>query len=586
MSTSLRRYRRRDRALLSVCALATLAALPPKASGQSPLDAETLTKFVDPLPRLLDTVIAPAGVQDGAPLYEISIGQFRQTLHSELPPTTLWGYNGAYPGPTFEVRRGELIRVRWTNDLLDELGHPLPHFLPYDSTLHGTTQHSGHAAHPGVPPQSRTVTHLHGGVVDEMSDGYPEHWFSGDPWAAPNGLGGPAGNRLTTTYPNDQRAAALWYHDHAMGATRLNVYAGLAGFYFIRDAVEDALALPGGVYELPLLIQDRSFYDDGSLFYPGRDSEPVGSIASFFLGDANLVNGVVWPYVEVEPRKYRLRLLNGANSRTYNLTLAPDGQGQSSERMTLHQIGTDGGLLAVRVPRSEILLAPSDRADVIVDFSQFQPGDTLRLWNEHPLAVDGTTDQVMQFRIVPPTGVDDSALPDALSTIDRYQEEDVARRRTLQLVRSVDELGRARLLLDGKRWDDEITEVVRQGELELWEIVNTSGEDHPIHIHLEAFQVHRRRSLLGFEIPLEDYELGWEDTFTVANGQSIELLVKFSQFTGTFVWHCHILEHEDHEMMRPLRIVTHIIPEPAGAALVAAAAGFVPRRPRMRKELR
>jgi spore coat protein A len=546
------------------------------AYGQAVLDASTLTKFVDPLPNPLDNTIAPVGLLDGAPLYEASISEFQQKLHRDLPPTTLWGYNGSYPGPTFDLARDQTIKVRWTNNLVDGEGRPLAHFLPYDPTLHGAGPPGGHGGHGGGDfPQARTVTHLHGGVTDEASDGYPEHWFTPDPSAPANGLGGPAGNSLVTTYTNPQRAAGLWYHDHAMAITRLNVYAGMAGFYLLRDAEEAALGLPSGEYEIPLMIQDRSFYDDGSLYYPGGAGHVPGgpgSVTSFFLGDANVVNGVVWPYLEVEPRKYRFRLLNAANARAYNLSIVPEAGATNLNPATLHQIGTDGGLFATRVPRPTIALSPSDRADVIVDFSQYAPGDALRLWNDDNNASDGTTDQVMQFRVVSPTGADASNLPDALSTIGRYREEDVVRTRTLQLSRGIDGDGRVRLLLDGKRWDDEISEVVRQGDLEVWEIVNTTGEEHPIHLHLEAFQVLRRQSVGGSEIPLEDYEQGWEDTFAVPNGQAVQFMVKFSKFTGTFVWHCHILEHEDHEMMRPLRIVTRVLPEPTGASQSAPLA--------------
>ena len=188
---------------------------------------------------------------------------------------------------------------------------------------------------------------------------------------------------------------------------------------------------------------------------------------------------MIWPFLEVEPRKYRFRMLNGANSRTYNLSLVPDEGAASQDPVTLHQIGTDGGLFSGRVDRSAVTLSPADRADVIVDFSQFNVGDTLRLRNDDLNAADGTTDQVMQFRIVPPTGVDESNLPDSLSTIARYRPEDAAVNRSLQLVRAFDEEGGVRLLLDGKRWSDAISEIVRQGDLEIWEITNTTGEDHP-----------------------------------------------------------------------------------------------------------
>jgi spore coat protein A, manganese oxidase len=563
-------------------ALVFAEALPAQAAAL--LDVAALTKYLDPLPNPLDNIMAPTGTLDGAPLYDVSISQFQQQLHSHLPPTTLWGYNGMYPGPTFDVERDETIKVRWTNNLVDASGQPLAHFLPYDPRLHGAGPPGGHAGHgTNSSPQARTTTHLHGGVLDEFSDGFPEYWFTADPNAAPNGLGGPAGNSFVMTYPNRQRAAGTWYHDHAMAITRLNIYAGMAGHYLIRDEEEASLGLPTGDYEIPLMLQDRSFYDDGQLYYPGQptDGNPgQPSHVSFFLGDATLVNGVVWPFLEVEPRKYRFRMVNGANSRTYNLSLVPDEGAASQDPVMLHQIGTDGGLFSNRVDRSAVTLSPADRADVIVDFSRFNVGDTLRLRNDDLNATDGTTDQVMQFRIVPPTGVDESILPDSLSAIARYRPEDAAVNRSLQLVRAFDEEGGVRLLLDGKRWSDAVSEVVRQGDLEIWAISNTTGEDHPIHLHLEAFQVLSRTSVLGADIPLEDHEWGWEDTFTVRNGEVVRFMVKYDQFAGIYVWHCHILEHEDNEMMRPLQIVPPEVPEPATGmtAVVGLLASLVRRR--------
>lgn len=184
----------------------------------------------------------------------------------------------------------------------------------------------------------------------------------------------------------------------------------------------------------------------------------------------------------------------------------------------------------------------------------------------------GTTDEVMQFRVVPPTGVDTSNLPEQLSNITRYQPEDAARIRSLQLIRGFDDEGRIQLLLDGKRWTDPISENVPQGELEIWEIANTTAQSHPIHLHLEAFQVLDKTGLFG-DIPLTDDELGWEDTFTINAGETVRLMVKFEQYTGTFVWHCHILEHEDHEMMRPFRVVP--VPEPRNGLLLGLLLGLV-----------
>lgn len=549
------------------------------------LDSSVLEKYVDPLPNPLDNVFVPTGTLDGDPFYEVSISQFQQKLHRDLPPTTVWGYNESFPGPTFVVNRGEEIKVRWTNDLVDEFGAPLTeHLLPYDTTVHG--------AGPQFP-QARVVTHVHGNVTDEMSDGYPEHWFTPDANAAANGMGGPAGNSLVSTHYNDQQAAALWYHDHAMGITRLNVYAGLAGMYIVRDAEEAALNLPSGNYEVPLVLQDRSFYDDGELFYPAGpgdlitpgvgdplaglpgDFPSAASTVRQFVGNTNLVNGVVWPYMEVEPRKYRFRILNGANSRFYNLSLDDGSDGSG----TFHLIGTDGGLLSQLVDRQDLFLSPADRADVVIDFSQYNVGDELFLRNTGPdgmyrkvntPADPNTTGQVMKFKVVDPTGPDTSSLPTDLSSIVRYNPTDAVRVRSLALMQTGDEYGRPELLLNGQKWADPITEEVRLGDLEIWEFDNQTPMAHPMHIHMEHFQVLQRSvSATGEIIPLGPEELGWEDTVFVGPGEKVRVMVKFEQFTGKFVWHCHLLEHEDLEMMRPFRIVGQPVPEPASGLLMA-----------------
>jgi spore coat protein A len=550
--------------------VAMAAALATPALAQSRLDPTTLTKYVDALPNPLNNVISPTGTLDGAPLYEVSISQFQKQLHTQLPATTLWGYNNSYPGPTFDVDRGDEIKVRFTNNLVDGMGQPLEHILPYDATLHGTVpgEAGGHGGHSEGPPypQARVVTHLHGGVVNAASDGYPEHWYSPDPAAPANGLGGPAGNSLVNDYPNDQRASTMWYHDHAMGITRLNVYAGMAGFYLNRDDDELALNLPAGKYEVPLLIQDKSFYDNGDLFYPEANTGGVPGHVVSFLGDVNLVNGKVWPYMEVEPRKYRFRMLNGANTRAYDLSLVPDTGPTAGTAVTMHHIGTDGGFFPASIDRTSIGMTAADRADVIVDFSTFAPGDMLRLLNAGPSAT-GETDEVMQFRVVASTGPDTSTLPTSLVPVPRYNPADAVLTRRLRLTRGLDSFGREIMLLDGKLWSDAISEVVKLGQPEIWEIRNVTNVDHPIHLHEEAFQLVGRFTATNQNIPLADWEKGWEDTVNIPAGQTARFMVKYDKFAGTFVWHCHLLEHEDHEMMRPFRIV----PEPAGAALAIVA---------------
>lgn len=563
------------------------------------LDSSTLEKYVDPLPNPLGNVHIPVGTLDGKPLYEVSISQFEQQLHRDLPATTVWGYSGSYPGPTFLVDSGEEIKIRWTNNLVDGTGAPLAkHLLPYDTTIHG--------AGPQFP-EARVVTHVHGNITDEASDGYPEHWFSADPAAPANGMGGPAGNSLVTTHYNNQRAAPLWYHDHAMGITRLNVYSGLAGLYVVRDAEEAALNLPSGEYEVPLVLQDRSFYEDGQLFYPtgpgdrfspGVGDPLAGLPADFpaeasqvreFFGNANLVNGVVWPAMDVEPRKYRFRLLNGANSRFYELSLEGGEQGGG----TFHVIGSDGGLIGEVVDKQQLLLSPADRYDVIVDFSQYNVGDEILLRNTGPDAMyranntpadPNTTGQIMKFNIVDLTGPDTSSLPEALPAIERYVESEAVRTRTLTLDQTFDEYGRPHLLLNNQSWTDPISEVVRLGDLEIWEFVNNTRMAHPMHLHLDHFQVlDRIDTATGTDRPLGMEELGWEDTTLVGAGETVRIMVQFNQFTGRFVWHCHLLEHEDSEMMRPFQIVTRAVPEPSSGLVTMMSVGAILARRRWRR---
>ncbi len=343
----------------------------------------TLTPFVDPLPT--PRVLQPVKRECGITYYEVAMKPTTHQFHSELPPTPAWGYEGEIPGPTIEARRGETVRVNWINNLPDK------HFLPIDHTLHG--------CHDGMP-EVRTVVHLHGAEVEADSDGYPEAWYTNNCEQI-----GPCFKQTTYTYPNHQRAATLWYHDHAVGITRLNVYAGLAGLYVIRDEQEEALGLPSGTYEVPLVIQDRSFNEDGTKFYPSSPLEdpppdfPNPSVVPGFAGDFITVNGKVWPHLEVEQRKYRFRILNASNQRFYRLHL--------DENIPFVQIGSDGGLLQKPVRLDEIVIGPAERADVILDFSRVESGKRIVLRNTARTPFDfgappdpATTGLVMEFRVV------------------------------------------------------------------------------------------------------------------------------------------------------------------------------------------
>jgi spore coat protein A len=436
--------------------------------------------------------------------------------------------------------------------------------------------------------------------VPDHSDGYPEAWFS--PRFAEKG---PHWSREVYDYPNDQEAATLWYHDHAMGITRLNVYAGLAGFYLIRDDNEERLQregrLPAPAYDIPLVIQDRSFKRDGSLFYESGKGEheqrpesaekapapqqplprdPVTrqlspSIEPEFFGDTILVNGKIWPVLEVEPRQYRFRVLNGSNSRFYRLTLS------SGQRF--RQIGSDGGFLNAPVARAALLLSPAERADVILDFADPKlAGQTIILRNDantpfpNGAAVDPeSTGQVMAFRVTRPlSATANSKTPAALRAPIAKLPAPRARVRQLLLAEGQDEYGRIKPMLgtvaDGPLgWDAPITETPRSGDVEIWSIANATEDAHPVHLHQVFFQVLDRQKfdaakfeagkqstlrLTGARTAPPAAERGWKDTVIMYPGEVTRLIARFD-LPGLYVWHCHILEHEDHEMMRPYRVL-------------------------------
>lgn len=508
-----------------------------------------LSKFVDKLPIIKN--IKPKRTMDGVPYYEIKMQQFKQKLHRDIPETTVWGFEGNYPGPTIESNRNEWIKVKWVNEL------PEKHLLPVDTTVHGAE---------ASKPRVRTVIHLHGGVVQPGSDGYPDAWFTKGYKEV-----GPYFTRKIYDYPNRQRGATLWYHSHAIGITRLNVYAGLAGAYIIREPLEKHLNLPKGNYEMLLLIQDKSFNDDGSLYYPTEPETPVAnvfpSVVHDFFGDSILVNGKVWPYLEVEPRKYRFRIINGSNSRFYRMRL--------SSGQPFYQIGTDGGFLDTPIITKQILLAPAERADVIIDFSEFT-GHNIVITNDAPSPyprgnpVDFSTEgQIMQFRVsLPLSGCDFSTIPFRLSKITSLQERDARLIRNLTLEMQIDQYGRNFALLDGKRWDDSITIKPRLGSTEVWNLINLANSTHPIHIHLVNFQILDRQPFdveyykitgkiitTGPAVLPELNEMGWKDTVRANPGEITRIIMRFVPYAGLYPWHCHILEHEDHEMMRPYEII-------------------------------
>ncbi|MED5046547.1 outer spore coat copper-dependent laccase CotA [Bacillus siamensis] len=506
-----------------------------------------LEKFADELP-IIET-LKPQKKSDGSTYYEVTMKECFHKLHRDLPPTRLWGYNGLFPGPTIDVNQGESIYVKWMNDLPDK------HFLPVDHTIHHSE--SGHQE-----PDVRTVVHLHGGETPPDSDGYPEAWFTRDFKET-----GPYFEKEVYHYPNKQRGALLWYHDHAMAATRLNVYAGLAGMYIIRERKEKQLKLPAGEYDVPLMILDRTLNDDGSLSYPsGPDNPsetlPTPSIVPFLCGNTILVNGKAWPYMEVEPRTYRFRILNASNMRTFTLSLSNGGR--------FIQIGSDGGLLPRSVRTQTISLAPAERYDVLIDFSAFD-GEHIILTNGTGCGgdVDPDTDaNVMQFRVTKPLkGEDTSRKPKYLSAMPDMTSKRIHNIRTLKLTNTQDKYGRPVLTLNNKRWHDPVTEAPKLGTTEIWSIINPMGGTHPIHLHLVSFQILDRRPFdlerynkfgdivyTGPAVPPPPSEKGWKDTVQAHSGEVIRIAATFAPYSGRYVWHCHILEHEDYDMMRPMDV--------------------------------
>jgi spore coat protein A len=517
------------------------------------LDPTTIARFVDPLP--IPAVLKPKGNSVNAASYQATMTEFQQQLlPAGFPATTVWGYEGSFPGPTIEARRDKPVAVKWINEL------PQQHLFPIDTTLHGSEPWQ---------PQVRTVVHLHGAHTKPQFDGYPEDWYTSNQRK----------NFAVFNYKNDQEPASLWYHDHAVGNTRLNVYAGLAGLYTIRDDVEDALNLPSGAYEVPLLIQDRIFTEQGDLFYPYEspiETAPCPSVIPVFVGDTILVNGKSWPYLEVEPRKYRFRVVNGSNSRPYRLRLVPDAAPDTS--LPFHQIGTDGGLLDKPVPVGKVVdgipqgpqvtVAPAERADIVVDFSSFAPGDviTMRNLGINDFPSSETVTFLMQFRVVESSGPDTSVLPAALRPVPRLDPADAVKERNITLDVVQDEYLRPKFLLGNARWMDPITEDPRLNTTEIWNFINTTPNGHPMHVHLVTFEVLSRRNFdvehfnntgeIIFTGPerLPPNENGRRDMVRVPPGTVVKIIAHFD-IPGRFVYHCHFLDHEDHEMMRPFEVV-------------------------------
>ncbi|MEV7959194.1 O-aminophenol oxidase PhsA [Streptomyces sp. NPDC088141] len=555
---------------------------------------------------------------------EITLSPTWVRLHAQLPPTLMWGYNGTVPGPTIEVRRGERIRIAWTNRIPRgseypvtavevgpvEPGEPLPHNRPGRD---GAEPNADVAALPAW-----TVTHLHGAQTGGGNDGW-----------ADNAVG--FGDAQLSEYPNDHQAAQWWYHDHAMNITRWNVYAGLVGTYLIRDDEEDALGLPSGERELPLILADRNLDTDEDGRLNGRllhkttvvveaDPESGKPVSIPFLGPYTTVNGRIWPHLDVDDAWYRFRLVNASNARIYDLVLVDDENNPVPG--VIRQIGSDGGLLPRPVPVDfdevlpQLTIAPAERMDLLIDFSALA-GRRVRLVNRGRLAA-GVPDpaasvpfpQVMEFRVRETGRRDGFELPEVLSgSFRRYEHGRVEHGHRLVVLTApgtvgggghpeiwemaeVEEGADVRVPSDGviqvrgedgtvrtyrriaRTFNDGLGFTVGEGAYEQWSFLNLGGPTHPMHIHLTDFQVMAReaytldgfdpavggtRSPVAFDhgtkIPTPPNEQGWKDVFRVPQGQLVKVLGTFDGAYGRFMYHCHLLEHEDMGMMRPFVVM-------------------------------
>ena len=624
----------------------------PRTFAQIPggsLDPALVPKYADQL--VIPPAMPMASSNKKLDIYKIAVRQFQQPILPTslgLQPTTVWSYGSTkhpatfnYPAFTIEAKWNKTVQVQWRNELIDADGNFLPHLLPVDPTLHWANPPGGIAERDMRPTFGSTpgpytgpvpiVTHLHGsaGVGDE-SDGYAEAWFlpaaknipegfaTVGTWydyfkakaKAQFGVSWPTGTAVFQ-YPNNQRATTLWYHDHTLGMTRVNVYAGPAGFYLLRGGQDD---LPPGVlpgpapgvganpfgtyYEIPIAIQDRSFNADGSLFYPdsreffdGATADNPGYIPDTdlspiwnpeFFGNMMVVNGRTWPFLNVEQRRYRFRFLNGCNSRFLVLKF-------DHPAVDVWQIGTEGGFLPAPLHINDLdvgglggvlLMGLAERADVIVDFTNVPVGTEVTLLNlgpdepfggfPTPASDPGTTGQVMQFRVVAATGPDNTTPPQYLQ-LPAITNLSGGAARPLALLERPSAFfdGPAEALLGTfdpatgtpteKMWHEAITENPAVGATEVWEFYNFTEDAHPIHIHEIHFQVVDRQRLnrnnvpIGQPRPPEAWETGFKDTVIAYPGEVTRVRARFD-LAGQFVWHCHIVEHEDNEMMRPYRI--------------------------------
>ena len=509
-----------------------------------------LTPFVEPLP--IPPVLQPDNPGQTPLHYTVSVQPATQSVHPDLPATNIWAYNGAWPGATIVARKGVPIEVTYVNSLpTGGHGSRGSSLLEVDTCPHGPNYYGD---------SKRIVTHLHGGHLPARYDGQPEYTLL-------------PGETDVYEYANNQDAATLWYHDHALGITRLNVYGGMAAFYLLADSEDtldasNAFSLPSGPYEIGLAIQDRTFNPDGSLFYNAQ-------LEDAFKGNKIVVNGKVWPYLNVAQGKYRFRMLNGSQSREYIYELknisgtTSTTTGLVDPHFTL--VGTDEGLVSAPIDLTSKFgrITPAERLDVVIDFAGYPSGTEIVLRNAE--TTPPMVPNIMKFIVTNQAGYTGSiastlrpvpAMAEASADHTRYFRlekvagvacsNDPSRAVNEWLVQSLDGPGGN---VTGEQWDD-LSDFPVLGTREVWEFENPTNVMHPMHVHLVRFQILSKQGLDGTPMALKPWEANtWKDTVRVPAQSRVKVIMDFTDYPGRFPDHCHILDHEDHEMMRQYQTV-------------------------------
>jgi spore coat protein A len=537
-------------------ALALTLILGATGASAQLLDPSTLTKYIDPLPQ--PAVRAPSGTYHGKPLYDVYLKAAKAKIHSQLDSTPVFTFDGSYPGPTFLVWKDQGNWVRYHNDL------PTNHMFDVDTMIPVMMGM-------GYGQSSRFVAHLHGGDVESQYDGWCTDFVY-------------PGQTLNYYYPNSQRAATLWYHDHSCGVTRLNAYAGIAGYYIIIDKYERGLGLPAGAHELGIALQDRSFYPDGRLYYPEMWQ------AEYF-GDVAVVNGKAWPKLDVDPAKCRIHFLAGGNDRFWNIKLLEsDASGnvpaESVAGPAIYQIGSDQGLLSHTVrfwdpaPGSgRLLMEPGARYDAVIDFAG-QRGKYFLVHNNADAPFDGTFPpdpgsyenplfDCFLIHVKDTAYTDNAKLPMSFNTPRPYPTWSSENTRDWAMTETLDSLGVSTgLQLNHRGFMDGIFDTVQLGSREIWRYINTTMDVHPMHIHLVAFNIIDRQPFnvdhylatgeIVFtgppELPPANERGQWKDEVMAPPGYVSRVIAQYNRL-GKYVTHCHILGHEENDMMAGFVVV-------------------------------